>query len=192
MLNFLLFSLIHFFLSWVRKSKGAINGLFHVHEQKPSFCELFVICGGKQVFLRGKNDEKIMEDDQGVMVARMRDKITFKDWLDKWFKDKTNDSQDRIASLSSSNLESPVNRNQWEFYLQEIENYYQELLSSKPEEGSCVQENDDSQIGPIEPHVTEQNNYNMVTITMADIFLKYVALINANIYLLCSLSFCFF
>ncbi|KAG5067839.1 hypothetical protein GLYMA_01G022600v4 [Glycine max] len=145
------------------KSKGAINGLFHVHEQKPSFCELFVICGGKQVFLRGKNDEKIMEDDQGVMVARMRDKITFKDWLDKWFKDKTNDSQDRIASLSSSNLESPVNRNQWEFYLQEIENYYQELLSSKPEEGSCVQENDDSQIGPIEPHVTEQNNYNMST-----------------------------
>ena len=133
-----------------------------------------------------------MEDDQGVMVARMRDKITFKDWLDKWFKDKTNDSQDRIASLSSSNLESPVNRNQWEFYLQEIENYYQELLSSKPEEGSCVQENDDSQIGPIEPHVTEQNNYNMVTITMTDIFLKYVALINANIYLLCSLSFCFF
>lgn len=133
-----------------------------------------------------------MEDDRGVMSARMRDKVTFKDWLDKWFNDKTNDSQDRSTSLSSTNLESPLNQNQWEFYLQEIEKYYQELLSSNLEEGNCVLENDDSQIGPIEPHVTEQNNYNMVTITMTDIFLKYVALINANIYLLCSLSFCFF
>lgn len=138
------------------KSKGAISGLFYVHQHKPGFCELFIICGGKQVFLRVKNDEKIMEDDHGVMVGRMRDKITFKDWLDKWFNDKTNDS--RSASLSSTNLESPVNENQWEFYLQEIENYYQELLSSKSEEGSCVLDNDDSQTGPIEPHVTENNN----------------------------------
>ncbi|RZB92948.1 putative U-box domain-containing protein 50 isoform X1 [Glycine soja] len=143
------------------KSKGAISGLFYVHQHKPSFCELFIICGGKQVFLRGKNDEKIMEDDRGVMSARMRDKVTFKDWLDKWFNDKTNDSQDRSTSLSSTNLESPLNQNQWEFYLQEIEKYYQELLSSNLEEGNCVLENDDSQIGPIEPHVTEHNNYDM-------------------------------
>lgn len=144
------------------KSKGAISGLFYVHQHKPSFCELFIICGGKQVFLKGKNDEKIMEDDHGVMVARTRDKITFKEWLDKLFNDKTNDSNDRSASsLSSTNLESPENQNQWEFYLQEIENYYQELLSSKLEEGSCVPDNDDSQIGPIEPHVAEHNNSNM-------------------------------
>lgn len=104
-----------------------------------------------------------MEDDRGVMSARMRDKVTFKDWLDKWFNDKTNDSQDRSTSLSSTNLESPLNQNQWEFYLQEIEKYYQELLSSNLEEGNCVLENDDSQIGPIEPHVTEHNNYDMVT-----------------------------
>ncbi|TKY69960.1 putative U-box domain-containing protein 50 [Spatholobus suberectus] len=143
------------------KSKGAISGLFYVHQHKPAFCELFIICGGKQVFLRGKNDEKIMEDDHGVMVARMRDKVTFKDWLDKWFNDKTNDPQDRSASLSSTNSESPENQNHWEFYLQEIDNYYQELLSSKSEEGSCGPDNDDSHIGQIEPHVTEQNNYNM-------------------------------
>ncbi|KAK7407195.1 hypothetical protein VNO78_08902 [Psophocarpus tetragonolobus] len=149
------------FMKSSMKSKGAISGLFYVHQHKPGFCDLFIICGGKQVFLRGKNDEKIMEDDHGAMVARMRDKITFKDWLDKWFNDKTNDSQDRSTSLSSSNLESPVNHNQWEFYLQEIENYYQELLSSKSEEGNCGLDNDDLQIGPIEPHVTEQNNYNM-------------------------------
>ncbi|KAK7307266.1 hypothetical protein VNO77_40172 [Canavalia gladiata] len=143
------------------KSKGAISGLFYVHQHKPAFCELFIICGGKQVFLRGKNDEKIMEDDQGVMVGRMRDKVSFKDWLDKLFNDKINDSQDRSASLSSTNLESPVNQNHWEFYLQEIEKYYQELLSLKLEEGSCGQDNDESQIGPIEPDVTERNNYDM-------------------------------
>jgi len=178
----------------VRKSKGAISGLFYVHQHKPSFCELFIICGGKQIFLRGKNDEKIMEDDHGVMVARIRDKITFKDWLDKWFNDKTNDSPDKSEPLSSSNLESSVNRNQWEFYLQEVENYYQELLSSKLEEGNCGLDNDDSQIGPNEPHVTEHNNYNMVTHNNDKYFSSNmcVAMINANIYLLCSLSFCFF
>ncbi|XP_027360013.1 putative U-box domain-containing protein 50 [Abrus precatorius] len=144
------------------KSKGAISGLFYVHQHKPSFCELFIICGGKQVFLRGRNDEKIMEDDHGVMVAKMRDKLTFKDWLDKLFIDKTSDSQDRSASLSSTNLESHGNQNQWEFHAQEIENYYQELLSSKLEEGSCVQDNDDSRISPIEPDVTERDKSNMM------------------------------
>ncbi|XP_045809463.1 putative U-box domain-containing protein 50 isoform X1 [Trifolium pratense] len=143
------------------KSKGAISGLFYVHQHKPSLCELFIICGGKQVFLRGNNDEKIMEDDSGVMVAKMRDKVTFKDWLDKMFSDKTNDySQNRLsASPSIINLV----QNQWEFYLQDIENYYQELLSSNLEEGSYVQDNDNSHISPIEPHVTELNNSNKNT-----------------------------
>lgn len=140
------------------KSRGAISGLFYVHQHKPAFCELFIVCAGKQVYLRGSNDEKIMEDDNGVMVARMRDKITFKDWLDKMFNDKANDSQDKSASPSSNNS---VTQNQWGFYLQEIENYYQELLSSNLEEGSCGQDNDDSQISPIETDVTERNNSNM-------------------------------
>ncbi|GAU23317.1 hypothetical protein TSUD_237710 [Trifolium subterraneum] len=120
------------------KSKGAISGLFYVHQHKPSLCELFIICGGKQVFLRGNNDEKIMEDDSGVMVAKMRDKNRLS------------------ASPSTINLV----QNQWEFYLQDIENYYQELSSSNLEEGSYVQDNDISQISPIEPHVIELNNSN--------------------------------
>lgn len=150
-------SLIMFFY-WFRKSRGAISGLFYVYQHKPGFCELFIICSGKQVFLKGNNnDEKIMEDDNGVTVARMRDKITFKDWLDKMFNDKTND--DGIASPSSTtNLGQ---NNQWEFYLQEIENYYQELMSSNlNEEG----DNDESQIGPTETDVTERNiSSNVVT-----------------------------
>lgn len=115
------------------------------------------------MFLRGKSDEKIMEDDNGVMVARVKDKITFIDWLEKMFNDKTNDSQDRSASTSTTNLESPVTQNQWEYYLQEIDSYYQELLSSKLEEESCEQDNDDTQISPIEPDVIEQNSSNTVT-----------------------------
>ncbi|WJX61849.1 hypothetical protein P8452_46901 [Trifolium repens] len=143
------------------KSKGAISGLFYVHQHKSSLCELFIICGGKQVFLRGNNDEKIMEDDSGVMVAKIRDKVTFKDWLDKMFSDKTNDYSHNRLSASPSTIN--LVQNQWEFYLQDIENYYQELLSSNLEEGSYVQDNDDSHISPIEPHVTELNSSNKNT-----------------------------
>ncbi|KAK7252442.1 hypothetical protein RIF29_36377 [Crotalaria pallida] len=149
------------FLKPTLKSKGAMSGLFYVHQHKPGFCELFIICGGKQVFLRGNNnDEKIMEDDNGVMVARIKDKVTLKDWLEKMFNDKNNDSGDRSASTSTTNLESPVTQNQWELYLQEIDTYYQELLSSNLEEESCKQDNDDSQISPIEPDVIERNGSN--------------------------------
>nr|XP_029149205.1 putative U-box domain-containing protein 50 isoform X3 [Arachis hypogaea]XP_029153990.1 putative U-box domain-containing protein 50 isoform X3 [Arachis hypogaea] len=56
------------------KSRSAISGLFYVHQHKPSFCELFIVCGGEQVFLRSKNEEKIMEDENGVTVARLKDK----------------------------------------------------------------------------------------------------------------------
>ncbi|KAE9613338.1 hypothetical protein Lal_00027757 [Lupinus albus] len=145
------------------KSKGAMSGLFYVHQHKPGFCELFIICGGKQVFLRGKNDEKITEDDNEVMVEKMKDKITFKDWLDKMFNDKTNGSPDRIASTSTTNLESHVTQSQWELYLQEIESYYQELLSSDLYEEGCNHDNDNLEIRPIEPDVIESNTSNKST-----------------------------
>ncbi|CAI8595499.1 unnamed protein product [Vicia faba] len=154
------------------KSKGAISGLFYVHQHKPSSCELFIICGGKQVFLRGNNDEKIMEDDSGVMVAKMKDKVTFKDWLDKMLSDKTSDySHNRLSgSPSSTNLV----QNQWEFYLQDRENYYQELLlSSNLEEGICVQENDELHVGTkIGPLVIELNKSNKNTAEKIEILGK--------------------
>ncbi|XP_031115283.1 putative U-box domain-containing protein 50 [Ipomoea triloba] len=34
------------------KSRGTISGSFYVQRQKPGFCELFIISGGKLVFLR--------------------------------------------------------------------------------------------------------------------------------------------
>ncbi|CAK8537138.1 unnamed protein product [Lathyrus sativus] len=158
------------------KSKGAISGLFYVHQHKPSLCELFIICGGKQVSLRGNNDEKIMEDDSGVMVAKMKDKVTFKDWLDKMFSDKISDySQNRLSASPSS---TSLVQNQWEFYLQDIENYYQELLlSSNLEEGIYVQENDDLHVGTkIGPLVTELNNSNKNTTEKIEILCKTIEL----------------
>lgn len=165
-----------------------MSGLFYVHQHKPAFCDLFIICAGKQVYLRGNNDEQIMEDDKGVMVARMRDKITFKDWLDKMFNDKNNDSLDRTASPSSNNLDSSVTQNHWESCLQEIDNYYQQLLSSSNlDDGTCRQDND-----PIEPDVTERNYSIKVTKQCIDIYMKHVALISASIYPFCCISFCLF
>ncbi|TKY58719.1 putative U-box domain-containing protein 50 [Spatholobus suberectus] len=142
------------------KSEVDINGLFYVHQHKPAFCELFIICEGKQVTPRVKNNEIIMEDDNGVKIASMRDKINFKDWLERMFFDKTIDSQPRSScgsSTSSTNLESYLNQNQWEFSFQEIENYLQELLPLNLEEGSSGQDNQVSHISPIEPYVEERN-----------------------------------
>ncbi|XP_028802777.1 LOW QUALITY PROTEIN: putative U-box domain-containing protein 50 [Neltuma alba] len=151
--------------SW--KSRGAISGLFYIHQHKPEFCELFILCGGKQVFMRGQSDEKTMEDDNGVVVARMRDKITFKDWLDKLLPREPFDSPDYrgSANSSSASMESPGSQNQWEFYLQEIETYFQDLLSSHTNDEQLSlehQDSDISRISGVEPDdVREQNNSNM-------------------------------
>nr|KYP66236.1 Putative U-box domain-containing protein 50 [Cajanus cajan] len=105
------------------KSEVDINGFFYVHHLKPASCELFIICGGKQVMPRVKNDGIILEDDNGVKIASMRDKLNFKDWLERMlFDNKTIDSQHRsscVQTTSSSNLEleSYLNQNQWEINL---------------------------------------------------------------------------
>nr|XP_027192823.1 putative U-box domain-containing protein 50 isoform X1 [Cicer arietinum] len=133
------------------KSKDAMNGLFYVHQHKPDFCELFIICGGKQVSPRVKNGEITMEDDNGVKVAKMRDKMSFKDWLERMISDKTIDSNHKNSSrspISSTYLEAHLEQN----YIQEIENYLHELVSLNFEEGSFGQDNHDSFVTPIEPY----------------------------------------
>ncbi|XP_027192824.2 putative U-box domain-containing protein 50 [Cicer arietinum] len=128
-----------------------MNGLFYVHQHKPDFCELFIICGGKQVSPRVKNGEITMEDDNGVKVAKMRDKMSFKDWLERMISDKTIDSNHKNSSrspISSTYLEAHLEQN----YIQEIENYLHELVSLNFEEGSFGQDNHDSFVTPIEPY----------------------------------------
>ncbi|XP_058774344.1 putative U-box domain-containing protein 50 [Vicia villosa] len=144
------------------KSKDAMNGLFYVHQHKPDFCELFIICGGKQVSPRVKNDEITMEDDSGDKVAKMRDyKTNIKDCIARIFCDKTIDSNQGCSSSSrsSTSSESQIDQNEWEFYIREIDNYFQELLSLNTDEGVCGQYNDDdSYFSPIEPFVQQLKN----------------------------------
>ncbi|XP_062100446.1 putative U-box domain-containing protein 50 [Humulus lupulus] len=115
------------------KIKNAINGSFYVHKNKPDFCELFIICGGKLLSIKGENKRGIMEDDQGVMVAKLREKGSFKDWLGKIFiptqPNPLEKSPRRLLSSLSINLDSPSSQTQWENCVEEIEEYFQHLLS---------------------------------------------------------------
>ncbi|KAG7968093.1 hypothetical protein I3843_08G134500 [Carya illinoinensis] len=143
--------------SW--KSKGMISGSFFIHQHKPDFCEFYIICGGKQVFLRGQTDqEEIMEDDQGVTVARMRDKSSLKSWVGRLMSsDQTNSPErnSRHSPTSSSNLEPPSSQNQWEIHVQEIESYFQQLLSSDLDADDPAQENERLQASQAEYENTD-------------------------------------
>ncbi|KAL6222827.1 hypothetical protein ACLB2K_006217 [Fragaria x ananassa] len=126
--------------------KSAVSAAFYIHHHKPDFCELFVICGGRLVFLRGENDKGTMEDDQGVIVAKLREKASFKGWLAKMFNETSATSPDG----TTADANSPTNsQNSWECHVQEIEDYFQHLLSLKLEEDS-EQEKDDVPNNPME------------------------------------------
>ncbi|CAK7339639.1 unnamed protein product [Dovyalis caffra] len=141
--------------SW--RSKSAISGSFYIHQYKPNFCELFIICGGKLVFLKGENEEGTMEDDQGVMVAK---KSSFRSWLGKMFTDNSHDSH--RLSASSKTLDSLHSRNQWEDFAPEIENYFKHLLSLNLDEEICKEENEILQASLTESDVAEDDDSTMV------------------------------
>ncbi|CAK9320541.1 unnamed protein product [Citrullus colocynthis] len=126
--------------SW--KPKNAISGSFYIYRNKAHFCELFVIWGGKQVFLR---DERIMEDDKGVRISKISTKHSLKGWLGKMFVEDPNYSSDTNLSLSSSSpidTNSMSSRNYWDQNVHELENYYEELLSLNLQEEDCEQDQD--------------------------------------------------
>lgn len=109
------------------------------------------------MFLKGHNDEGTVEDDEGVVVANMREKVSLRGWLAKMFSDSTERN-----SRSSSNLQSTNSQNQWESHVQEIESYFQELLSSDLDGGDDpAQENDGFQTSP-ESDMLENTDANMV------------------------------
>ncbi|KAK6150340.1 hypothetical protein DH2020_015272 [Rehmannia glutinosa] len=117
--------------SW--KSRTAISGSFYVLRHKPDFCELFVICGGRLVFLRGENDEGFVEDDRGFMLAKLKEKNnSFKNWLGKIFPENAANNSPDSPSSSRSNDSSP---HQWEKFSQDIEQYVNELLCLHEDEG---------------------------------------------------------
>ncbi|XP_043710771.1 putative U-box domain-containing protein 50 isoform X2 [Telopea speciosissima] len=128
--------------SW--KTKGAISGSFYIHRHKPSFCELYIICGGKLVFLREENDEEYMEDERGVMVAKLKEKgASVKGWFGKMFIDNVANHEPHaqgrgyhhrgvlptLAAMDTETISSST-RDWWEDYAPEVESYFQCLLPS--------------------------------------------------------------
>ncbi|XP_019177364.1 PREDICTED: putative U-box domain-containing protein 50 [Ipomoea nil] len=113
------------------KSRGAISGSFYVHRQKPGFCELFIICGGKLVFLREENKEGLIEDEKGAILARSREKRpTFRSYVGKMFNEASAKGK-KPCDLPSSSSSTSVH--QWDKYKEEIELYFTQLLSSNAE-----------------------------------------------------------
>lgn len=152
-----------FLKSSSRKSRGSISGSFYVHRHKPDYCELFVICGGKLVSLREVNDEGLMEDDQGNTVARMREKAPFICCLGKvLFENSFDGRYSSFSSSSPTNKDSVDSHNQWENNFQELEKYFQELLSSKSDDEDCPREL--NKVGPIEANMLtlHQNRANKI------------------------------
>ncbi|GFP87901.1 putative U-box domain-containing protein 50 [Phtheirospermum japonicum] len=114
--------------SW--KSRNAISGSLYVGRHKPDFCEMFVICGGRLVFLRGENDEEgFIEDDRGFMLKEKNHSI--RNWLVKLFPENATNNSPGSSSSSRSN-DSP---HQWEKCNQEIEHYVNDMLSLVKDEG---------------------------------------------------------
>lgn len=158
------------FICMCRKIKSAISGSFYIQKNKPEFCELFIICGGKLVFLRGESNKGIMEDDQGVLVAKLREKPSFKGWLGKMFIENQANSLEirnpRRCLSASTSMGSSSSQNQWES-VDYIESYFQQLLSlnlEEEEEVKCEQENKNSQTSPPEePAMPEPADPEVVT-----------------------------
>ncbi|TXG60079.1 hypothetical protein EZV62_014652 [Acer yangbiense] len=151
---------ITFMKSSTWKSKSAISGLFYIHQNKPDFCEFFILCGGKLVFL----NEGIVEDDQGTTLAKMRDKANFRTWLASLFTDNNNNSLGRNSGRSSKDLHSPDSLNQYQWQSEEIENYFQHLLSLNLDQENFELEDDhhlQTTNSPVEPDLPENSDSNM-------------------------------
>ncbi|XP_029118747.1 putative U-box domain-containing protein 50 isoform X2 [Elaeis guineensis] len=130
---------ITFTKSLTRKVKDETSIPYYVHKHKPEFCDIFMVCGGKLVFLREERDEgDYFEDEQGMMVADLRkkskEKCCIKGWLGKILIDSslccTDHGSSRHFSLPPN---MPEETSRWEDHCEEIENHIQWLLSSNPE-----------------------------------------------------------
>ncbi|XP_042516833.1 putative U-box domain-containing protein 50 [Macadamia integrifolia] len=161
--------------SW--KTKTAISASFYIHRHKPSFCELFIICGGKLVFLREENDEKHMEDERGVMVAKMRETGSLISRFGKMFIDNStkHETQGGVYPRGFSpareviDTEIPVSsRDWWEDYAPQVDSYFQWLLSSS----KLVEEEEDedeeeeyraTRYGLSEEGIVEHDSHDQIT-----------------------------
>ncbi|GAB2279293.1 hypothetical protein Dimus_013937 [Dionaea muscipula] len=133
------------------KSKSAISGSFYIHQNKPDFCDLYILCGGRLVYLKEKNDG-VMEDEQrGDIIANLKQKGSFKGWLGKVLTH--GKSPNSSPSSSPRSMDSPSPRNQWDLYAQEIEEYLHQLLETKDDDDDVVEKNVPSESSAIAPNI---------------------------------------
>ena len=130
------------------------------------------------MFLKGQNDEGIMEDDQGVVVGKVKDKTSIKDWIEKIFTDPSAHSSkknSRFSPTSSMDLDTRNSQNQWETHVGEIESYFQLLGSSDLDEDN---NHDQDNSSPTESDMPEyiDTDSNLVILKYL-FFLQYVAMI---------------
>ena len=130
------------------------------------------------MFLKGQNDEGIMEDDQGVVVGKVKDKTPIKDWIEKFFTDPSAHSSkrnSRFSPTSSMDLDTRNSQNQWETHVGEIESYFQLLGSSDLDEDN---NHDQDNSSPTESDMPEyiDTDSNLVILKYL-FFLQYVAMI---------------
>ncbi|KAL7612437.1 hypothetical protein Lser_V15G06943 [Lactuca serriola] len=116
--------------TFFRKFGNLIMGLKKIQQKKPNFCELYLISGGKLIFLKEENNEGFIEDDQGVMIAKLNKKRgSFKGWIGKMYPRNPKSPSDSPSSSSSADSPSI-----WERSAEEIEEYFNKLLDSNEDE----------------------------------------------------------
>ncbi|XP_043713877.1 putative U-box domain-containing protein 50 isoform X2 [Telopea speciosissima] len=151
--------------SW--KTKTAISASFYIHRNKPSFCEVYIICGGKSVFLREENVEGYMENERGTMVSKMKEKGSMIGWLGKMFIDNTakHETQGRVYPRGLSpareviDTEPVGSRDWWEDYgAPQVESYLQWLSSSKMVEEQEEEEDEEEEYSGTRYGLTELAN----------------------------------
>ncbi|XP_071735383.1 putative U-box domain-containing protein 50 isoform X2 [Rutidosis leptorrhynchoides] len=82
--------------------------------------------GGRLIFLKEENNEGFIEDDQGDMIVKMKKRGSVKGWFDKMFPD-----QSKTPRTSSNSADSP---RIWENSVEEIKQYFNQLLNSDVDE----------------------------------------------------------
>ncbi|PIA52280.1 hypothetical protein AQUCO_01000271v1 [Aquilegia coerulea] len=130
------------------KTGSSISGSFHIHRLKPDYCEIFLICGGKLVFLREENDEGYVEDGQGVMVAKLKERASFKGWFGKLFTDNASTSFSSYSRRDQNHHVGPSDPQ--EIYRENIEKYLHFLTTLQLSDEDCEEENGASIRSPSE------------------------------------------
>ncbi|KAJ0464201.1 putative U box domain, Zinc finger, RING/FYVE/PHD-type [Helianthus annuus] len=89
--------------------------------------------GGRLFYLKERNNEEVIEDDQGDTVAKLSKKRgSFKGWIGKLFPENAKNNQ------TASSLPSPESVPTWDKCTEEIEEYFNQLQGSYVDEESEI------------------------------------------------------